>query len=207
MSPRPRKNYANLELLADETAVATLTPPADPTAIAERVSRQQADRQTANLLDAVSRWRTIVADVSAGKEPDGQTLDQIGELVNVLRLPSGSLATHVGAWRENERLDGVMSAAAGEIKRTQARNQEIAAEVKTLESRLGELRLELQKYYATSAGYPSIVGARNENQLRNPLLFGDPAVVAQSLEKSRTGLGLATMRGSSHPAQTYSAWE
>ena len=99
MSPRPRKIYANTDLLADETTVATLDPPADPTAIAERVSRQQADRQIADLLDAVSRWRTIVADVSAGKEPDGQTLDQIGELVNVLRLPSGSLASHVAAWR------------------------------------------------------------------------------------------------------------
>lgn len=182
MSPRPRKLCSRI----DDGSTATLAPTADPAAIAERVSRQQVERIRTELADGVTRWRKVVADVAAGVEPDGRTIDEIGELVDVLNLPGDSLATHVSAWREDSRLADQCTQAADELKRTRGRNAELAEEIKTLEKRLGDLRLEVQKYHGTAAALPSLMGARSGHQGKHPILFAPVNALVEKLAESST---------------------
>lgn len=182
---------------------AVIDRPGDPFEIADKLSRMETERQIAAAASAVERWRKVVEDVAAGIDPDGATIDAIGELVGTLRLAPDSLASHVAAWREGQRLDEMCGAAAAELKETKARNQEIVSEIRELEQRLHDLRLEVQRYHATASGYPHLVGNFNEHRLKNPLLYGEPETVAKTLVKTTA----AMIRPRAYAPVSSASWE
>lgn len=164
-----------------------LLEPADPVAIANKVATLEAEKRLSLASADVRRWREIVELVAKGTEPDGEMLADIGSISRRLKLPADSLATSVKAFQEEQRFSEMFHTAQAEMRDTRNRRDQIFSEIKGLEAKLSDLRLELQKYHGNAASIPAIAGARNECRVRYPMLFEPVDVVASRIVASQNG--------------------
>lgn len=177
MSARPRKLCSGPY---GDSSTAVMDP-ADPVAIAAKVSQLEQDKRMARAVADVERWREIVVSVANGKEPDGQQLADIGAICVRLRLPSDALSIHVAAYEEHKRYSAELVKVRTQMADTRARRDELFAEIKKLEQEILDRRQELQNYHANASSLPGWLGAKNEIETKNPLLFGDLQHVSTSI--------------------------
>jgi hypothetical protein len=161
--------------------------PADPVAIAAKVSQLEHDKRLARAVADVERWREIVLSVASGKEPDGQQLADIGAICVRLKLPPDALAIHVAAFLQHGQHSIELDRSRKAMQDTRGRRDELFAQVKRLEKELLDTRMEIDAYHANAGGIPGLMGAKNDIEAKHPVIFGDVQHIATSLVAANVG--------------------
>jgi hypothetical protein len=155
-----------------DTSTATLEPPRRPpeAVAAEAAEKSESIRRQALLADW-HKWREIVSEIAAGREPDGKRLAELADLAARLRLPEGALAKSVKAVTRERELQADEERSRQRLDAAGQRQPALITEIDSVRRRLEELTAEQRKLATLPLSVAAAIRAVADHRQENPLAF------------------------------------
>jgi len=155
-----------------ETSTATLEPPRrPPEEVAAEAAKKSELLRRESLLADWHKWREIVSEIAAGREPDSKQLSELAALAARLRLPEGALAKAAKAITRDCVLVAAEERSRQRMDEAEQRQSALAAEIEAARRRLEELTLEQRKLATYPLTVAAAIRAVADNRQENPLAF------------------------------------
>jgi hypothetical protein len=183
---------------AEDESVAVLEEPAKPVRsaaeIAAAASEQTLRLRLESCANNIRRWREIVADVTAGQEPDGARLAEIARIADELRLPPDALAVCVGTITREQSLVRQVEESEQRAEAAIARSPALAEELEATRVKLLELEREVVAARSSQIAWADNTSVLSDHRQRHPLMYAEPDRVADLVLKSLASNGMGTSR-------------